>query len=93
MARCLELPVSPQSIGPSDRSDPEVSGLLWTLINSRLTISAATILSQSVFPYIIKCIIIWLIRVSFPLRREAIEELVTVAAERWRREGFSVGRR
>jgi hypothetical protein len=49
--------------------------------------------TQRVFPYIIKCIIIWLIRVSFPLRREAIEELVTVAAEHWRIEGFSVGRR
>jgi hypothetical protein len=46
-----------------------------------------------VFPCVITCIIIWLIRVSFPLRREAIEELVTVAAERWRRQGFSVGRR
>ena len=93
MARCLELPVSPHCIGPSDRSDPEVSGLLWTLITGRLPISAAKILSQGVFPYIVKCIIIWLIRVSFPLRHEAIEELVPVAAERWRREAFSVGRR
>jgi hypothetical protein len=93
MARCIELPVSPHCIGPSDRSDPEVSGLLGTLINGRLPISAAKILSQGVFPYIIKCIIIWLIRVSFSLRHEAIEELVPVAAERWRREGFSVGRR
>jgi hypothetical protein len=93
MARCIELPVSPHGIGPSDRSDPEVSGLLGTLINGRLPISAAKILSQGVFPYIIKCIIIWLIRVSFSLRHEAIAELVPVAAERWRREGFSVGRR
>jgi hypothetical protein len=93
MPRCLELPVSLHCIGPSDRSDPEVSGLLWTLINGRLPISTAKILSQGVFPYIITCIIIWLIRVSFPLRREAIEELVPLAAERWRREGFSVGRR
>jgi hypothetical protein len=93
MACCLELPVSPHCIGTSDRSDPEVSGLLWTLINGRLPISAAKILWQGVFPYIIKCIIIWLIRVSFPLRHEAIEELAPVAAERWRREGFSVGRR
>jgi hypothetical protein len=93
MACCLELPVSPHCIGPSDRSAPKVSGRLWTFINGRLPISAAKILSQRVFPYIIKCIIIWLIRVSFPLRREAIEELVTVAAEHWRIEGFSVGRR
>jgi hypothetical protein len=93
MARCLELPVSRHCIGPSDRSAPEVSGLLWTLIKGHLPISAAKILSQGVFQYTIKCLIIWRIRGSFPLRREAIEELVPAAAGRWRREGFSVGRR
>jgi len=72
-------------------SDSEVWGLLWTLIKGRLPSFAAKVLSQGVFPCVITCIIIWLIRGSFPLRREAIEELVPVAAERWRREGFSVG--
>jgi hypothetical protein len=93
MARSESCRSPPHCIRPSDRSDSEVLGLLWTLINGRLPISAAKVLSQGVFPCVIKCIIIWRIRVSFPLRREAIEELVPVAAERWRREGFSVGRR
>jgi hypothetical protein len=82
MARSESCRSPPHCIRPSDRSDSEVLGLLWTLINGRLPISAAKVLSQGVFPCVITCIIIWLIRVSFPLRREAIEELVPVAAER-----------
>jgi hypothetical protein len=74
-------------------SDSEVWGLLWTLIKGRLPSFAAKVLSQGVFPCVITCLIIWRIRVSFPLRRGAIEELVPAAAERWRRQGFSVGRR